>query len=95
MATQFTPLASTLGGALIGVAAAIWTLFNGRISGISGILGSLMPPYANSSVAEATAFILGLVAAPVLWVTLTGRPVQVCLTMPLRTFKVTFVGPVD
>jgi uncharacterized protein len=44
MAAQFTPFASTFGGALIGVAAVIWMLFNGRISGISGILGSLLPP---------------------------------------------------
>lgn len=76
MATQFAPLALTLDGVLIGVAAVIWMLFNGRISGISGILGSLLPPHANASVAEAAAFILGLVGAPVLWMGLTGRPVQ-------------------
>lgn len=44
MVTQFTPFASTVGGALIGIAAVILMLFNGRISGISGILGSLVPP---------------------------------------------------
>jgi uncharacterized membrane protein YedE/YeeE len=49
MATPFTPFASTLGGALIGVAAVIWMLFNGQICGISGILGSLLPPYANTA----------------------------------------------
>ena len=76
MVTQFTPLASTFGGALIGAAAVIWMLFNGRISGISGILGSLLPPYANASFAEAAAFILGLVAAPLLWMVLTARPIQ-------------------
>src|SRR5262245_10125562 len=76
MVTQFTPLASTFGGALIGAAAVMWMLFNGRISGISGILGSLLPPYANVSFAEAAAFILGLVGAPVLWMVLTARPIQ-------------------
>jgi uncharacterized protein len=76
MVTQFTPLASTFGGALIGAAAVIWMLFNGRISGISGILGSLLPPYANASFAEAAAFILGLVGAPLLWMVLTARPIQ-------------------
>lgn len=76
MVTQFTPFASTVGGALIGIAAVILMLFDGRISGISGILGSLVPPYANAVVAEAAAFILGLVAAPVLWMALTGTSVQ-------------------
>jgi uncharacterized protein len=76
MVTQFTPFASTVGGALIGIAAVILMLFNGRISGISGILGSLVLPYANAVVAEAAAFILGLVAAPVLWMALTGTSVQ-------------------
>jgi uncharacterized membrane protein YedE/YeeE len=37
--TEFTPLASTIGGALIGVSAVMLMLFNGRIAGISGILG--------------------------------------------------------
>ncbi|MEZ0280390.1 YeeE/YedE family protein, partial [Methyloceanibacter sp.] len=39
--TEFTPLASTLGGALIGISAVMLMLFNGRIAGISGILGRL------------------------------------------------------
>lgn len=76
MATPFTPFASTLGGALIGVAAVIWMLFNGQICGISGILGSFLPPYANTVAAVAITFILGLIAAPVLWMGLTGIPVQ-------------------
>jgi uncharacterized protein len=42
--TEFTPLASTIGGALIGLAAVMLMLFNGRIAGISGILGRLFRP---------------------------------------------------
>lgn len=42
MHTDFTPLASTLGGMLIGLAAAVMLAFNGRIAGISGILGGLL-----------------------------------------------------
>jgi len=38
---HFTPLASTLGGVMIGLAAATMLLFNGRIAGISGVLGGL------------------------------------------------------
>jgi uncharacterized membrane protein YedE/YeeE len=45
MATEFTPLASTIGGMLIGISAVMLMLFNGRIAGISGILGRLFPPY--------------------------------------------------
>ena len=42
---SFTPLSAMAGGALIGLAAAILWLGNGRIAGISGILGRLFPPY--------------------------------------------------
>ena len=42
MHTDFTPLASTIGGALIGFSAALMLAFNGRIAGISGILGGFL-----------------------------------------------------
>ena len=48
MITQFTPLASTIGGVLIGVAAVMLMAFSGRIAGISGILGRLFHPYADA-----------------------------------------------
>jgi uncharacterized membrane protein YedE/YeeE len=41
---SFTPLTAALGGALIGLAAAVLWLGNGRIAGISGIFGQLLPP---------------------------------------------------
>lgn len=41
---SFTPLPSAIGGALIGLAAAVLWLGNGRIAGISGIFGQLLPP---------------------------------------------------
>jgi uncharacterized membrane protein YedE/YeeE len=75
-ATPFTPIESTIGGALIGVAAVILMLFLGRIAGISGILGRLLPPHRESGVGIAAAFILGLVAAPVLYTFATGLPVH-------------------
>ncbi len=40
----FTPLTAALGGTLIGLAAAVLWLGNGRIAGISGIFGQLLPP---------------------------------------------------
>ncbi|TCP08272.1 YeeE/YedE family protein [Caldimonas thermodepolymerans] len=63
---EFTPWASLAGGVLIGLAAALLVLFNGRIAGISGILGGLLRPRAGD-VGWRAAFVLGLVAAPVLW----------------------------
>ena len=41
---NFTPWSSLLGGALIGAAAALFIVFNGRIAGISGVLGGLLRP---------------------------------------------------
>lgn len=63
---EFTPWASLAGGVLIGIAAAMFLLLNGRIAGISGVLGGLLKP-ARGDVAWRTAFVLGLVAAPSLY----------------------------
>lgn len=71
-ATAFTPVASFLGGALIGAAAVMLMAATGRIAGISGIAARLLPPYADRELAGRIAFILGLVAAPLLVLLLTG-----------------------
>ena len=63
MVTKFTPAASTLGGILIDLSAVMLMTFNGRIAGISGIVGRLLPPYAGSDGGGALLFILGLLAA--------------------------------
>jgi len=60
---HFTPFASLAGGVMLGVASAIFILVNGRILGISGILGGLLPPKAGDSTWR-IAFILGMLAAP-------------------------------
>jgi uncharacterized membrane protein YedE/YeeE len=73
-ATEFTPLASTIGGALIGLAAVMLMLFNGRIAGISGILGRLFPPYDGADPAGAVTFVIGLLAAPLLYAAVRGAP---------------------
>lgn len=64
--TTFTPWASLAGGALIGLAAALLVLLNGRIAGISGVLGGLLKPVAGD-VNWRVAFIGGLVAAPLVY----------------------------
>jgi uncharacterized protein len=72
--TEFTPLASTIGGALIGLAAVMLMLFNGRIAGISGILGRLFPPYDGADPAGAAVFVIGLLAAPLIYAAALGAP---------------------
>ncbi|HSY28186.1 MAG TPA: YeeE/YedE thiosulfate transporter family protein [Burkholderiaceae bacterium] len=63
---QFTPYSALFGGALIGLAASLLILFNGRIAGISGIVGGLFKPN-GSGVTWRMAFIMGLVVAPLLY----------------------------
>jgi uncharacterized protein len=41
---SFTPITASIGGALIGLSAAMLWLGNGRIAGMSGIFGQLLPP---------------------------------------------------
>ena len=41
---NFTPISAAIGGALIGLAAVLLMLFNGRIAGISGITDGLFNP---------------------------------------------------
>ena len=62
----FTPWSALLGGALIGLAAAMFVLLNGRIAGISGILGGLLRPVAGD-VGWRLAFLFGLAGAPLLY----------------------------
>lgn len=62
----FTPWASLAGGMLIGLAAALLILFNGRIAGISGILGGLLRP-RSGDLGWRIAFLAGLVGTPLLW----------------------------
>ena len=60
---HFTPWTALAGGLLIGLAAAMFVLFNGRIAGISGIFGGLLRP-ARGDAGWRLAFLAGLVAAP-------------------------------
>lgn len=60
---NFTPWSSLAGGLLIGLATAIFLLFNGRIAGISGVVGGLLRS-ADGDIAWRIAFIAGIVLAP-------------------------------
>ena len=70
---HFTPLAALAGGVLIGLATALFVLLNGRIAGISGVLGGLLAPN-RGDVAWRLAFVLGLVAAPLVYLLFTALP---------------------
>lgn len=93
-ATEFTPIASTVGGALIGVSAVIVMLVSGRIAGISGIVGRLLPPYGGGGIAQAAAFVFGLLAAPLAYTWATGAPVlqTVSDNLPLMAASGLLVG---
>jgi uncharacterized membrane protein YedE/YeeE len=73
-ATEFTPFASMIGGALIGAAAITLMALNGRIAGISGILGRLFPPYAGADPFGTACFLLGLIAALFVYAAMAGAP---------------------
>ena len=63
---HFTPSSALAGGIMIGLAAALYMLLNGRIAGISGMLGRLIDK-ASTDRASPLAFLVGLIAAPWLW----------------------------
>ncbi len=69
---HFTPSASLAGGVLLGLASALLILLNGRILGISGILGGLLRPKRTDSLWRLS-FLAGLFAAP--WVVQALAPV--------------------
>ncbi|MEG2879843.1 MAG: YeeE/YedE family protein [Comamonas sp.] len=71
--SSFTPWSALAGGALIGIAAAMLVLLNGRIAGISGILGGLFKP-AKGDIAWRVAFVLGLVGAPLAYAVFSDFP---------------------
>lgn len=92
--TEFTPLASFLGGCLIGLSAVLLMLLEGRIAGISGIASRLLPPYGGKSPVSAAGFVLGLIAAPLAVGFATGQPViqSVSSNLPLMAAAGLLVG---
>ena len=70
----FTPWSALAGGGLIGLAVAILVLFNGRIAGISGVIGGLLKP-VKGDVGWRIAFVLGLVVVPWVYAQVAKLPV--------------------
>ncbi len=87
---NLTPLSGLIGGALIGLAAAMLMLLTGRVAGISGIFGGLLSP-AISDRGWRLAFIAGLIAAPLTAALATGTPLP-SPAMPASLIVIVIAG---
>ena len=90
---SFTPVASLVGGVMIGVAALLLMLLHGRVMGISGILGGIVRPAARDDVPWRLLFVVGALLGPLAVIYLVGRPVDVVpvasgLVLPVAGFLV-------
>lgn len=88
---NFTPVSGLIGGLLIGASAALFLLLNGRIAGISGILGGALEQ-ASADGAWRYAFLAGLVAAPAAWAAFVPVAVEIEASTPLLIAAGLLVG---
>jgi uncharacterized membrane protein YedE/YeeE len=70
--TEFTPVLSATGGILIGLASVMLMAALGRIAGISGMIGGLLPPVTAGEWGWRLAFLAGMIAAPAVLLAATG-----------------------
>ena len=91
--TSFTPLSAVIGGILIGLSATLLLWTTGRVAGISGIVGGLLRP-AAAEVPWRVAFIIGLIAAPLLFRAAGGAAPAIAVTpsLPLAILGGLLVG---
>lgn len=71
--TDFTPLLSLAGGALIGCAAVFLMALHGRIAGINGIVNGLLTTQTGQDWAWRAAFVAGMIASPLILLGATGQ----------------------
>jgi uncharacterized membrane protein YedE/YeeE len=93
MSADFTPVSGFLGGALIGLAAVLLLVANGRIAGVSGIVGGALARVPGD-VAWRAAFVLGLWLGALAWCAALGErlPVDLESTLPVTIAAGLFVG---
>ena len=89
--TPFDPIPALAGGVLIGLGAVILALFNGRVAGISGILGGLLDG-ERANLAWRAAFIAGLVGAGFLGLKLVSPDVMIAADWPILIIGGLLVG---
>ncbi len=91
--TNFTPVEALVGGALIGFSAVLMLAFNGRIAGISGIVGNILHPFAHER-SWRMAFIVGLLGGAALYGVLApaGLVVQIDVGWPMLLLAGLIVG---
>ena len=90
---DFTPVSGLIGGLLIGLAAALLLLLNGRISGISGIVGGLLVP-KSSDAGWRVVFVAGLLLGAFAYMLAAGGtiPVQMQASLPVLVAAGLLVG---
>ncbi len=78
---NFTPVGGFVGGLLIGLAVALVLLLNGRVAGISGIVGGLLTLRTRDTIWRA-AFVAGLVLGALGYLSAADVPVTVLAPLP-------------
>jgi uncharacterized membrane protein YedE/YeeE len=74
---DFTPVSGLVGGLLIGLAVALMLLLNGRIAGVSGIVGGLVNPKRAGDTGWRAAFVIGLPLGALAYIFVAGGPAPV------------------
>ncbi len=84
---NFTPVSALLGGLLIGLAAVILLLFNGRVMGVTGITGGVLQP-ERDDVLWRVLFLSSLAVAPILYWWATSKPIMIEVTGSLPSLVI-------
>ncbi len=84
---NFTPVSGLIGGLLIGLAATMLLLLNGRLSGISGIVGGLLAP-KSSDAGWRVVFVAGLLLGALIYMLATGGALAVTMQASLPVLVV-------
>jgi uncharacterized protein len=90
---DFTPVSGLIGGLLIGISTSLMMLLNGRIAGISGIVGGLLAR-TGSEVGWRAVFVVGLLLGALVYVLATGGtlPVNIQASLPVMVIAGLLVG---
>ena len=75
---NFTPVAATIGGMIIGLAVVMFFLFNGRLVGISGIASNALTEKDNKF--DNLLFLLGLIIGPIIYSLFTSKEINITIS---------------